>query len=454
MKTKNILLILIAYGFCSCAVFHPQPLSPEQNQADFEKRSLADPGLKKFMEQALGKEMQAWPVLEWDYNLLSLAAFYYNSELDLARSQYQTSQAGVLTAKGLPNPDLELSNLEALLKFPLETAGKRKYRIDQAEHLSEFARLDIATAAWKARLELRAALLELYLGLEQAKLLNERISAMEQMVKYLDQRAELGELSAIEAGRFQIELDQMRLLQTDNQKQVDQSRLHLAAALGVPVSELRDAKINFGIFAETPREFDLADLRRQALLNRSDILSGLEQYQAGQSDLQLEIAKQYPNINLGPGYSWEGTVWMVGLSMELPLLNQNQGPIAQARARREQAGDQFNALQSKALREIDQAYAEYRAGKESLKLSDTIVQNYRRRFDSSRAAFSVGEIDGLELAQGRLELLAAQDARLESLRKWQNAITGLELAVQQDLSPGELALQAPELNPRKGKAGE
>ena len=54
------------------------------------------------------------------------------------------------------------------------------------------------------------------------------------------------------------------------------------------------------------------------------------------ADLQLEIAKQYPDVDLGPGYSYEErrSYFTVGLSAAIPLLDRNQGPIAQAEARR------------------------------------------------------------------------------------------------------------------------
>ena len=41
-----------------------------------------------------------------------------------------------------------------------------------------------------------------------------------------------------------------------------------------------------------------------ALLGRSDILSALADYAASQAALQLAVAKQYPDVHLTPGYSW------------------------------------------------------------------------------------------------------------------------------------------------------
>jgi outer membrane protein, heavy metal efflux system len=50
----------------------------------------------------------------------------------------------------------------AALNLPLETAGKRGYRMAQAQYLSEAARLQIAQTAWQLRHQVRQALLDLY----------------------------------------------------------------------------------------------------------------------------------------------------------------------------------------------------------------------------------------------------------------------------------------------------
>jgi len=49
---------------------------------------------------------------------------------------------------------------------------------------------------------------------------------------------------------------------------------------------------------------------------------------------KLEIAKQYPDINIGPGYTYEEThsFFTVASRPLFPLFNRNHGPIAEAEA--------------------------------------------------------------------------------------------------------------------------
>ena len=93
--------------------------------------------------------------------------------------------------------------------------------------------------------------------------------------------------------------------------------------------------------------------------NRPDILASLSEYAAAQSAVQLEIAKQYPDVHLGPGYEYDQgqNKWALGLSVELPVRNRNQGPIAEAQAKREEAAARFIDLQARVIAEIDRALA-------------------------------------------------------------------------------------------------
>ena len=79
--------------------------------------------------------------------------------------------------------------------------------------------------------------------------------------------------------------------------------------------------------------------------------------------MQLEIAKQYPDVHLNPGYELDQTdnKWTLGLTVDLPLLNQNQGGIAEAKAKRAQAAAHFLSVQANAISEIDNALAGYDA---------------------------------------------------------------------------------------------
>ena len=177
------------------------------------------------------------------------------------------------------------------------------------------------------------------------------------------------------------------------------------------------------------------EVRRHAVLNRSDILAALSEYAASQSALQLEIAKQYPDIRLGPNYQLDQTdsKWTIGLALDLPILSRNRGPIAEAEARRTENAARFLALQSQVIGELDAAVEDCRSALLKSQAADDLLANLDRQEAAARTRREVGEISKLELLGVQLELNASAQARLEALVQAQEAVGRLENAAQSPL---------------------
>ncbi len=166
--------------------------------------------------------------------------------------------------------------------------------------------------------------------------------------------------------------------------------------------------------------------------SRPDILAALAEYAATQSALQLEIAKQYPNIHLGAGYQFDqgDSKWSLSITAEIPVLNRNQGPIAEAEARRAEAAARFIALQGRVIGEIDRALALRGATEAQLRESETLLQTQRKQLEAQQAAFAAGAADQLELQHARLETRVSELTLLEAQGRAQQAIGQLEEALQ------------------------
>ena len=177
------------------------------------------------------------------------------------------------------------------------------------------------------------------------------------------------------------------------------------------------------------------EVRRQALQSRADILIALAEYAASQSALQLEIAKQYPDVHLGPGYQYDqgDHKFSLALTAELPLLNQNQGPIFQAEARRAEAAARFNALQAKVITEIDRAVATYRVAQENLSTLDSLAAFQKKRTEAMEAQLKAGAVDQLDLLNSQIELSANELLQLNARVKLQQYFGALEDAVQRPI---------------------
>jgi outer membrane protein, heavy metal efflux system len=466
-QTQIVIAFTVFFLTVSCATFQPKPISPAQTALTFERRTPDNAKLKEFLETNLHREITPWPPRSWDFTMLTLVAFYYHPDLDAARARWGVAQAGVVTAGQRPNPSAGFipqydSNaasgvspwiLSLTFDIPIEIAGKRGYRIARAEHLSEAARLNIATVAWQVRNRLRVSLLNLYAADQSEVLLKERLAIQEDIVSLLEKRLAVGEVSRPDVTQAHLSLDQIRLSLRETQEQKAEAHVRVVMALGLPVSALPRDQISLAFLEKLPPGLPSSDVQRQALLGRTDILSALAEYAARESALQLEIAKQYPDIHLGPGYEYDQgeNKWSIGFSISLPVFNQNQGPIAEAEARRKEAEVQFRALQAQRIGEIDRALAGYRTSLQKLETADSIISDKKRQQESVQAMFNVGEVDRLALLSARLELASSMISRLDVFVLVQQSLGLLEDAVQHPLDISGSFSTLPGTNPWHGE---
>jgi len=434
-----------------CATYHPQPISPQKTAASFNARALTNEALCAFLETNHVAVPRAGGA--WDLKQLTLVAFCYQPALAESRAQLLAARAAQITAGERPNPSLSVTPgfdsgipdnpspwlVPVSVDWPIETAGKRGYRLAQARHLAEAARWSLVGAVWQTRSNVRGALLNLYAARETESLLARQETAQSNVVRLLEGQLAAGAVAEYEVTQARVALDTARLAWQQATGQLRQTRAQLATALGVPLRALDEIRFSYADFNQFPRQLTKLEIQRQALLNRADVRGALANYAASQSALQLEIANQDPDIHLGPGYAYNAgsagdNEWDLGVTLTLPLLNQNQGPIAEAEANRKVAAAHFLTVQSQAIGQIDSTLAGYHAALQEVATAEALQKNLRQRLDSIRAQEQAGEVDPLTLANAEVEFATGAQGRLNAQIQAQQALGQLEDAVQSPLT--------------------
>lgn len=437
-------LILLGLALNGCAEFQDRPLQPEASQMRLEARSLDSHELQSFMQSVSGSAA-VWPLKRWNVDQLTLAAIYYHPDLGLIRAQAATADAAIITAGQRPNPNLNVSPtwisnavaasqpwiIGSSLSIPIETAGKRDYRIQKAQALSDAAHLRIVDSIWLVRGRIRLAMLEVFAAQQSEKLLKQQFGIQQAMTQRLEQQLAAGELSRLDVMRARLATNQLQLNVSAAEKRRNESRVLLANAMGVPVSALAPIELDFAAL-DTPADLTgvpVPVLRDIALKQRPDLLAALADYNAAQAALQIEIANQYPNIQANPGYTWDigAHYWTLAASaLQLPVFHQNQGSIAEAEAKRQEMALRFEALQLRILGDIDRAQAGLSAVIAKWQDAEKQTRLQQDNLQSSQALFQAGETDSLALLSTELEGIVSETARLNVLIETQQALNALE----------------------------
>ena len=466
MRGLVLSVVLASPLTMACATYQARPIHAPELEAAYRARTLDNPQLRSFVEVGVGTSLSTWPPRALDLKTLTFIGYYYSADLDVARAQVAVAEAGIRAAGARVNPDLAINagynrNPESQLEYGLvpaftwETAGKRGYRILRAERQADAARIGLSEAGWVLRSRVRAAFVNHLLATERVGLLRTEQSIRGEIVQIFDRRLAVGE-----AARPELDVYRVDLITTDASVraatgEVAQTRAVLANAVGLSPAALQDVPVDSPSMDAPPSEeaLPIRSLQRAGVLHRADLRRSLADYAAADAALRLEVARQYPDLVLSPGYTFEEGFarYVLGAALQpVELFHRNQGPIAVAEAQRLEAASRFEVLQAQAIGDLERALVQYRAALDEWRdANDRLVGVQRDREDAARRSLAAGEGDRLSLATVRLQTVTAARARLDALTHVHTALGALEDAMQQPL---EAALRVPDptrVSPRK-----
>ena len=418
LRAARRLAVLLVLPLTSCATYRARPIHPETTARALAARSLSDPRLLRFIKV---EEHRAGPP-RWNLKTLTLVATYERPDMPLATAQWGVAKAHEITAAELPNPTLSFQpsynttttvpspwKVGPVVSFLIQSLGERPALKAQARAQAEAARQAIAVTAWQLRGTVRTALLTLWSAERAVSLSAQGLALASRYQSAVAQRYRAGMVSAAILNSATLAQEQAQLDLAAHQRTLRLARAGLATGLGLPVRALRGVHLDMAGISHPREPPELGPLIHAALIRRPDVLAALARYRAAEAGLRLAIARQYPSLDIGPGYHYDqgDNKFILAVSLPLPILNQNQGRIAEARAARHVAAEQFLAVQAHALAQIERAQADWRASVAELASAQRVRASAAEMQGRRRVQFAAGEI-------GRLRLLGAEEAFVQA----------------------------------------
>ncbi len=367
---------------------------------------------------------------------------------ELRRAGYRVDvAAGLVTQAGLyPNPSF-LVDVEAL-GSKAGRGGETTYRLEQeivlggklkrARQVADADRLGAQAAFVGEEFAVASRVTRAYFG---AVVAQERLARRQDLIDLADQllraaTAQVDAGAATEPDRLraevvreqaQIELEAARL-------EMEASGRALASAMGV------DDAVSIPLSTDAslvPSMLSQDEIAASALESNSRMAIARIGLERARRAHQLARAQAIPNLvaSAGPRYSDPGseTTMDIGIGVEVPLFDRNQGAIRAALAERRVAAANLQSVQLQILNEISEAWAAYESARiATIRYRDNLIPKADRTLDLTRQAYERGKADYLRLLDAQQVVVESRIASIDALRRLHEAAALLRELAQAD----------------------
>jgi len=351
---------------------------------------------------------------------------YFNPELEVEIEEFggNKNRGGFSTAQ----TTLRLSQV-------VDLSGVVARRRRLAEH-------DARLAGWEyrlARLDVFARTAQFFIDVAAAQrrleLARENLRLAQKVTEAVGARVEAGKVSPLNLTRSRVLLSRSRLEAVRAEAAFDASRTRLAATWGQhrATFERVEARLDApGVLPALEQLLLAAEespvvAARRAEIARQDASVGLESVRA------------IPALRLSAGlqrFEDNGELAaVVGLGMDLPLFDRNQGAIERARSLLEAARERSRS----ALVEVKAAVVEGFRRLQTLKqtiasFDERIIPAARRVFDAANEAYRSGKLGILDLLDARRTLVELKTERLRALADFYKEQARIEVMLGRPLA--------------------
>lgn len=315
----------------------------------------------------------------------------------------------------------------------IELGGKRAYRYRTAA-FEYYA----AQAGYDAKqLEILNRLLKLFslvaASQEILELAVDQAKSAEEVLRSVAAKVEAGKVSLIQQNKAEIALSTAQINVEKAQADFYISKERLALLWGLTSPDFDTVAFPFyEIRTPTSLETCLYNLRCNPEILRSQM-----EHRAALQNLKLERSKAVPDVTVTLGYKTlqdTGEKGMIlGASIPIPVFNQNQGNIVNARFQTQKAHEQYLdlelALENKLLiahRELVRAY------NEAEKIRTNVLLSAKQSFDLAKEGYQEGKFEYLDMLDSQTTLFEVRERYIKALLNYHQSIADIEYLNMQE----------------------
>jgi len=421
-------VILIA--LVGCKSYERSTLDLDRTQREYMLRALDGSVLTEMNARAEGGAAAFDPSDGLSIAEAEAVALVFNRDLRTARLAAGVTRASADNGGLWQDPTLGVDftkivsgasqGLEAIVSVGLTLPISGRLELEKsrlgAEHAAELAR--VAAREWEVVASLRRAWTERAGVARQVEATRDVLSRVEQVTAIVDRMEAAGELARIEARLFRIEDAKLRARLAALESDLSRATHAVEAILDLPPAAGRTFADEFVAAHRL-----LAGGRDAALAALADtspsVVVARAEYELAERRLEEEIRKQWPDLDLAPGYGEQDgdRQFVLGVGVVLPVLNGNRRGIAVAEAERAAARGRAESELGRtlgALLAAEERLAQSVARREALER--TLVPLIEAQYEETRAVARLGEVKTLVLLESLKQQLEARNELIAARR--------------------------------------
>jgi len=430
IKTLSILLL-----YLSCfAIGFSAPAFAEQNQIPTEPATDAASGVDSISQNRISDS-------DMTLEQAVATALEHNPDLHVSTFNTQLAKTEKQQAAFFPNPELEFEyeNFDEPEKtlaigYLIELGGKRSHRMKMADAGLELATVEFDAARVEIIFETATAFIDVLVAQENLRITTEKEKLADQVYTTSKERVLAGRVSPMEQVTAEIKKSNASL---DVQKANDElliARTTLSSMWGSSAADFKTAAGSFDRIQSIPS----FDALTAAMENAPMLKARLSEIKIAETSLDLEKRNRIPDLTLSGGVKKtdesNDPVYIVGLSLPIPLFDRNQAGVARAAAELVQQEASLSAEKNRLAKDLKIAYQTLKSAHQQVNTIKTdILPSAQRVLDAVKEGFQEGEFGFLDMLEAQSTLYESHESYVQSLGHYHHAVINLEKLLGRDL---------------------
>jgi cobalt-zinc-cadmium efflux system outer membrane protein len=368
-----------------------------------------------------------------------------NPELAALAQEMLATDGAVAQAGVLPNPELDVGgdNLGNDRKYEageravgvalgqlIELGGKRTARVKVAEAGRALAGWDFAARRADLLQRVSQSFVDVLSAQQREALAEESARLAAQFADAASKRVQAGKVSPVEETRARVALANVQV-------EVEQARRELVAARKRLALLWNDRAPRFDRAAgDLEQVWALPPYERlvERALDNPDLARWATQLEQRRATLEGERAKAVPDVRVIGGVSrfsvYNDYAYLLGISVPIPVFNQNRGGILEANRRLDKAADEQRAAEVRVMTELADTYERVAAlANEIETLRTRVLPGALSAFDATTKGYQLGKFGFLDVLDAQRSLFESRGQYLRALADYQRGVSDLERLV-------------------------